>query len=72
MARRSASWSPECGFKSIKSIVRIRFVEHQPATAWNKSAQTMRVLLEREPGGGSRRWSQAKERRLGEFSKRPR
>ena len=46
------------GFKSIKSIVKIRFVEKQPPTTWNRSApQRVRLLLERE----SRRRSPALE-----------
>jgi sulfoxide reductase catalytic subunit YedY len=60
------------GFKSIKSIVRIRFVEHQPATAWNKSAPNEYGFYSNvNPNVDHPRWSQAKERRLGEFSKRP-
>jgi sulfoxide reductase catalytic subunit YedY len=60
------------GFKSIKSIVRIRFVEHQPATAWNKSAPNEYGFYSNvNPDVDHPRWSQAKERRLGEFSKRP-
>ena len=42
------------GFKSIKSIVRIRLVERQPRTAWEKSQpERVRLLLEREPRGRS-------------------
>jgi len=60
------------GFKSIKSIVRIRFVDHQPATAWNKSAPNEYGFYSNvNPDVDHPRWSQAKERRLGEFSKRP-
>ena len=60
------------GFKSIKSIVRIRFVDHQPATAWNKSAPNEYGFYSNvNPNVDHPRWSQAKERRLGEFSKRP-
>jgi len=60
------------GFKSIKSIVRIRFVERQPATAWNKSAPNEYGFYSNvNPDVDHPRWSQAKERRLGEFSKRP-
>jgi len=60
------------GFKSIKSIVRIRFVERQPATAWNKSAPNEYGFYSNvNPNVDHPRWSQAKERRLGEFSKRP-
>jgi sulfoxide reductase catalytic subunit YedY len=61
------------GFKSAKSIVRIRFLERQPMTAWEKA-------LPREYGFYSNvnpdvdhpRWSQAHERRIpGFFSRRP-
>ena len=42
------------GFKSIKSIVKIRFVEKQPPTAWNAcSAARIRLLLQRESGSRS-------------------
>ena len=42
------------GFKSIKSIVRIRFVDKQPQTAWNDAEPAgVRLLLEREPDGRS-------------------
>jgi sulfoxide reductase catalytic subunit YedY len=59
------------GFKSIKSIVRIRFVEQMPETTWN-------VVGPREYGFYSNvnpyvdhpRWSQKTERRLGELFKR--
>jgi len=59
------------GFKGAKSIVRISLVEKQPATAWN-------LLAPREYGFYSNvnpavdhpRWSQATERRIGEFRRR--
>jgi sulfoxide reductase catalytic subunit YedY len=59
------------GFKGIKSIVKISLVEKPPATAWN-------VLAPREYGFYSNvnpavdhpRWSQATERRIGEFRRR--
>ena len=39
------------GFKSIKSIVTIRFVEKQPVTTWMQAgARVLRVLFQREPG----------------------
>ena len=42
------------GFKSIKSIVRIRFVDKQPPTTWNiTEPRRVRLLLERESGGQS-------------------
>jgi sulfoxide reductase catalytic subunit YedY len=59
------------GFKSAKSIVRISFTERQPHTSWGRA-------LPREYGFYSNvnpdvdhpRWSQARERRIGEFFKR--
>ena len=60
------------GFKSGKSIVRIRFTEQQPATSWNKAAPSEYGFYANvNPAVSHPRWSQAKERRLGEFSKRP-
>jgi methionine sulfoxide reductase catalytic subunit len=59
------------GFKSIKSIVRIRLVEKQPATAWNKSApQEYGFYSNVNPEVDHPRWTQARERRIGEFFKR--
>jgi sulfoxide reductase catalytic subunit YedY len=59
------------GFKSIKSIVRIRLVESQPKTAWQKSApQEYGFYSNVNPEVDHPRWSQAKERRIGEFFKR--
>ncbi|MBX9635401.1 MAG: protein-methionine-sulfoxide reductase catalytic subunit MsrP [Magnetospirillum sp.] len=59
------------GFKSIKSIVRIRFSETQPATAWNKSAPREYGFYSNvNPAVDHPRWSQAKERRIGEFLRR--
>ena len=59
------------GFKSIKSIVRIRFVERQPATAWNKSAPNEYGFYSNvNPNVDHPRWSQATERRIGDFFKR--
>jgi sulfoxide reductase catalytic subunit YedY len=60
------------GFKGGKSIVKIRFTEQPPRTTWN-------VVLPDEYGFYANvnptvdhpRWSQAKERRLGELFKRP-
>jgi sulfoxide reductase catalytic subunit YedY len=60
------------GFKGIKSIVRIRLTERQPATAWNSQApQEYGFYSNVNPGVSHPRWSQAKERRIGEFFKRP-
>jgi sulfoxide reductase catalytic subunit YedY len=60
------------GFKSAKSIVRIRFTDSQPATAWNKAASNEYGFYSNvNPEVDHPRWSQARERRLGEFLKRP-
>ncbi len=59
------------GFKSIKSIVKVRFVESQPETTWNISAPTEYGFYSNvNPHVDHPRWSQAKERRIGEFFKR--
>ena len=53
------------GFKSIKSIVRIRFVERQPATAWSTAnPQEYGFYSNVNPDVDHPRWSQARERRL--------
>jgi sulfoxide reductase catalytic subunit YedY len=55
------------GFKSGKSIVKIRFVEQQPRTAWVKSAaQEYGFYSNVNPTVDHPRWSQATERRIGE------
>lgn len=60
------------GFKSIKSIVRIRLVDRQPPTAWNLSAPNEYGYLSNvNPNVDHPRWSQATERRIGEFRRRP-
>jgi len=60
------------GFKSIKSLVRIRFVKDQPPTTWNlASPREYGFYSNVNPNVDHPRWSQAKERRLGEFFKRP-
>jgi sulfoxide reductase catalytic subunit YedY len=59
------------GFKSIKSIVKVRFTEEQPATAWNKAAPDEYGFYSNvNPNVDHPRWSQATERRIGEFFKR--
>ena len=63
------------GFKSAKSIVKIRFVEQQPGTAWNKSAANEYGFYSNvNPNVDHPRWSQATERRIGDggglFAKR--
>jgi sulfoxide reductase catalytic subunit YedY len=55
------------GFKSAKSIVKIRFVEQQPKTAWVKAAaQEYGFYSNVNPTVDHPRWSQATERRIGE------
>ncbi|OBS32065.1 mononuclear molybdenum enzyme YedY [Tepidimonas fonticaldi] len=55
------------GFKSAKSIVRIRFVERQPATAWSVAApHEYGFYANVNPDVPHPRWSQATERRLGQ------
>ena len=62
------------GFKSGKSLVRIRFTDRQPATAWNKAAPNEYGFYSNaNPLVDHPRWSQATERRIGEdglFAKR--
>ena len=59
------------GFKSIKSVVKIRFVETQPQTTWQRVApQEYGFYANVNPGVDHPRWSQKRERRLGEFFKR--
>jgi len=59
------------GFKSIKGIVKIRFTDDQPASTWNLSAPNEYGFYSNvNPTVDHPRWSQARERRLGEFSKR--
>jgi sulfoxide reductase catalytic subunit YedY len=59
------------GFKSIKSIVRIRLVRERPATTWNVVApHEYGFYANVNPDVDHPRWSQARERRIGEFRKR--
>jgi sulfoxide reductase catalytic subunit YedY len=59
------------GFKGGKSIVRIRFVEQQPMTTWNLAApDEYGFYANVNPEVDHPRWSQARERRVGEFFKR--
>ena len=63
------------GFKSGKSIVKIRFTEQQPGTAWNRAApQEYGFYSNVNPEVSHPRWSQATERRIGDegglFAKR--
>ena len=60
------------GFKSIKSLVKIKLVEKQPPTTWNMSnAHEYGFYSNVNPEVDHPRWSQAKERRLGELRMRP-
>mgnify|MGYP001398970912 FL=1 len=60
------------GFKSAKSIVKIRFIEQEPRTAWNKAAANEYGFYSNvNPDVDHPRWSQATERRIGELRKRP-
>jgi len=60
------------GFKSIKSIVHIRLVEKQPPTSWELSApQEYGFYSNVNPQVDHPRWTQARERRIGEFFRRP-
>ena len=59
------------GFKSIKSIVKISLVDKQPTTTWNAAAPSEYGFYSNvNPNVDHPRWSQAKERRIGEFFKR--
>jgi methionine sulfoxide reductase catalytic subunit len=59
------------GFKSIKSIVKLRLTESQPPTSWNVSAPGEYGFYSNvNPEVDHPRWSQARERRIGEFFKR--
>ena len=59
------------GFKSIKSIVRLTFVETMPPTTWNRSAPNEYGFYANvNPAVDHPRWSQARERRIGEFFRR--
>ena len=59
------------GFKGGKSLVRIRFTERQPSTTWNLAApDEYGFYANVNPEVDHPRWSQARERRVGEFFKR--
>jgi|SRR5436853_2409145 methionine sulfoxide reductase catalytic subunit len=60
------------GFKSAKAIVKLRFTDRQPVNSWGKSAPSEYGFYSNvNPNVDHPRWSQASERRLGEFRKRP-
>jgi sulfoxide reductase catalytic subunit YedY len=59
------------GFKGIKGITKIRFVEKEPPTSWSRSApDEYGFYANVNPEVDHPRWSQARERRIGEFLKR--
>ena len=59
------------GFKSAKSIVRIRLVEKMPVSSWTRAAPSEYGFYSNvNPEVDHPRWSQARERRIGEFLKR--
>ena len=67
--RLVAPW--KYGFKSAKSIVKIRFTSTPPASAWMKAnPREYGFYANVNPNVDHPRWSQARERRIGEFSKR--
>jgi methionine sulfoxide reductase catalytic subunit len=60
------------GFKSIKSIVRIRFVDKMPSTAWSDATPSEYGFYSNvNPQVDHPRWTQARERRIGELARRP-
>src|SRR5205823_4828684 len=60
------------GFKSIKSIVRIRFVDKQPLNTWQEGYQGFYGFWANvNPNVDHPQWSQRKERRLGDVLQRP-
>ncbi len=59
------------GFKNLKSIVKIRFLDHQPKTTWNTFyPNEYGFYANVNPTVSHPRWSQAKEKRLGESEER--
>ena len=59
------------GFKSIKSVIKIEFTERRPQTSWNISAPDEYGFYSNvNPDVDHPRWSQRKERRIGDFLKR--
>jgi sulfoxide reductase catalytic subunit YedY len=60
------------GFKSIKSVVKIRLQETEPATTWSQDAPgEYGFYANVNPDVDHPRWSQARERRIGELTRRP-
>jgi methionine sulfoxide reductase catalytic subunit len=59
------------GFKGIKSIVKLRFVDYQPRNTWQlQTPNEYGFYANVNPEVDHPRWSQARERRIGEFFKR--
>jgi len=60
------------GFKGVKSIVKIEFTEKQPLNTWQRTAPNEYGFYANvNPSVNHPRWSQARERRIGEFLMRP-
>ncbi len=60
------------GFKSAKSIVEIKFIDYMPETSWHRAAPNEYGFYSNvNPHVDHPRWSQATERRLGDFFRRP-
>ena len=60
------------GFKGVKAIVSIRFTDKQPVNTWQQQApQEYGFYANVNPNVDHPRWTQARERRIGEFFKRP-
>ncbi len=67
--RLVAPW--KYGFKSIKSIVKIRFTDRPPRTTWNlEASDEYGFYANVNPNVDHPRWSQRKERRIGDFFRR--
>jgi sulfoxide reductase catalytic subunit YedY len=59
------------GFKGVKAIVRMSFLERQPATTWNVAAPSEYGFYANvNPEVDHPRWTQSRERRIGEFRRR--
>jgi sulfoxide reductase catalytic subunit YedY len=60
------------GFKSIKAVTKIELVDTQPETLWKSASPNEYGFYSNvNPNRSHPRWSQATERRIGEFSRRP-
>ncbi|HEX6183532.1 MAG TPA: protein-methionine-sulfoxide reductase catalytic subunit MsrP [Pyrinomonadaceae bacterium] len=60
------------GFKSIKSVVRVTLTERMPPTSWNRAnSEEYGFFSNVNPDVPHPRWSQASERRIGEYTRRP-